>query len=63
MLTRARTVACSGIGSIRVLEPEDIIGLKVQAIANNPMRRSHDLFEVGQEARTLRARYGSTDQS
>lgn len=88
MLTRARTVACPDIGSIRVLEPEDIIGLKVQAIANNPTRRSHetadietlvsqhgrqldwnriqtyyDLFELGQEARTLRTRYGQANQS
>jgi len=88
MLTRARTIACLDIGSVHVLEPEDIIGLKVQAIANNPSRRSHeaadietlmsqygsqldwnriqtyyDLFELGEEARTLRARYGQAHQS
>ena len=88
MLARARTVPYAATSSIRIIAPEDIIGLKVQAIANNPSRRAHEtadiealasrygrqldwdriqlyyeLFELGQEATTLRARYGQHDQS
>lgn len=88
MLARARTVPYAETSSIRVIEPEDIIGLKVQALANNPARRAqetadiealasrygrqldwdriqlyYDLFELGQEATTLRAQYGQQDQS
>lgn len=84
MLAQAREVPGPGSRPIRVLQPEDIIGLKIQAIANNPSRRAqetadiealasrygprldwdrihtyYDLFELGQEANTLRARYGS----
>lgn len=87
MLARARTVPFMDTPySIRVVQPEDIIGLKVQAIANNPTRRAqevadiealatqygreldwdriqqyYDLFELGHDARELRARYGRND--
>ena len=72
-----------GTRTIRVAEPEDVIGLKVQAIANNPERRLqeqadierllvahkdhvdwgriqdyYDLFEMGEEARRLKERFG-----
>ena len=88
MLERARTIPFQDVGSIRVLQPEDIIGFKVQAFVNNPARRTketidiealasrygaqldwnrvqryYDLFELGQEANTLRACYGQTRQS
>ncbi|OGX28876.1 MAG: hypothetical protein A3B78_02540 [Omnitrophica WOR_2 bacterium RIFCSPHIGHO2_02_FULL_67_20] len=88
MLARARTIPFPGTNSIRVLQPEDIIGLKVQAIANNPARRAqeiadietlasqhghqldwdriqlyYNLFELEQDAKSLRARYGREDQS
>ena len=83
MLERARAVPFRGSSAIRVLQPEDIIGLKVQAVANNPVRRAqetadiehlashfshqlnweriqtyYDLFDLGQEAKELRRRYG-----
>ena len=32
--------------SLRVAEPEDIIGLKVQAMANDPGRRSQELADI-----------------
>lgn len=72
-----------GTQTIRVLAVEDVIGLKVQGIANNPIRRGRDqvdiealmslhspsldwtriqeyyeLFDLGEEARQLRARFG-----
>lgn len=84
MLERARPYPIfDGRYRINVLEAEDMIGLKVQAMANNPERRKkeevdietlmarfgraldwsrvqeyYDLFELGEEARTLRARFG-----
>jgi hypothetical protein len=84
MLERARPLAFPDTSlTIQVLQPEDIIGLKVQAIANNPSRRPremldiealvarfhdvidwhrlqqyYDLFDLGDDARQLRARYG-----
>lgn len=47
MLSRAREVAILG-GSrrMKVLDPEDIIGLKVQALANNPGREQRDLSDI-----------------
>lgn len=70
---------------VKVVQPEDLIGLKVQAIANNASRRFpdqldiedlmdtyrarldweriqqyDDLFDMGEEGRQLRARYGTT---
>ena len=83
MLERARAYPIfEGRQTIRVLEPEDVIGFKVQALANNPLRKKkeevdiealmahygtkldwnriqeyYDLFELGEEARQLRARF------
>jgi hypothetical protein len=45
MLARVREKPLSG-GQIRVLRPEDVIGLKVQAIANNASRRFRDLADI-----------------
>lgn len=45
MLKRARRLPYSG-GDTPVLLPEDIIGLKLQAIANDPGRREQDLADV-----------------
>ncbi len=32
--------------SVRVLIPEDLVGLKVQAMANNPLRKTRDLADI-----------------
>jgi hypothetical protein len=47
MLARAREVPLAG-GSrrVKVLQPEDVIGLKIQALANNPSRRQRDLADI-----------------
>ena len=83
MLDRAQAHPIfAGRRTIKVLEPEDVIGFKVQALANNPTRRKkeevdiealmarlggrldwnriqeyYDLFDLGEEARQLRARF------
>ncbi len=31
---------------IRVIDPEDVIGFKVQAMANNPLRRTKELVDI-----------------
>ncbi|MEK7449274.1 MAG: nucleotidyl transferase AbiEii/AbiGii toxin family protein [Planctomycetota bacterium] len=36
----------SGSMKIKVLKPEDIVGLKLQAINNNPLRKQQDLIDV-----------------
>lgn len=47
MLTRAKPYPVfQGTASIPVLEAEDVIGLKVQAIANNPQRRGRDQDDI-----------------
>ena len=47
MLRRAHTYpALERRRSIRVLEPEDIIGLKVQAMVNDPRRRAQDRADI-----------------
>jgi hypothetical protein len=46
MLDRAQTALTSGGRSIRSLQPEDVIGLKFQAVANNPQRRTQDLADI-----------------
>lgn len=47
MLERARThPVFGGTQSIRVLEPEDVIGLKIQAMANDPQRRTHEQADI-----------------
>lgn len=45
MLERARTLEKEGL-KIRVLIPEDIIGLKVQAMANAPSRKTRELSDI-----------------
>jgi hypothetical protein len=44
--------------SVRVLMPEDLIGLKVQAIANNRDREPLDLYDIGE---IMRLHGGSMD--
>ena len=47
MLKRAeKKKIFGGKWTINVLVPEDIIGLKVQAIANNPARKATDLADI-----------------
>lgn len=84
MLERARAYPIfNGQHTIKVLEPEDLVGYKIQAMANNPLRRKHeeadietvmmrfgraldwnriqeyyDLFELNEEGRQLRERFG-----
>ena len=84
MVSRAKPHPIFGsTRTIQVAEPEDVIGLKVQAIANNPDRRLqeqadierllaahqdrvdwariqeyYELFEMGEEARRLKERFG-----
>ena len=45
MLAHAR-VRAFGDAQVPVVEPEDIIGLKVQASHNDPARRDHDMSDV-----------------
>ncbi|MEO0137001.1 MAG: nucleotidyl transferase AbiEii/AbiGii toxin family protein [candidate division WOR-3 bacterium] len=45
MLARARKWKIKDI-EIKVLQPEDIIGLKVQAIANKPERKNRELADI-----------------
>src|SRR5436190_3653477 len=45
MLSRATEQALFG-GRIKVLDPEDIIGLKIQAMANNPDRTHKDMGDI-----------------
>ena len=87
MLERAHSYPIyQGTLTIKALEPEDLIGFKVQAMANNPQRTTKDLsdiealmayygrrldwtriqeyfdvFELGDEARKLRARFDHAD--
>jgi hypothetical protein len=47
MLERAQgKAAFGGEFSVKVLVPEDIIGLKVQAVANDPSRRERDIADI-----------------
>lgn len=44
-----RTRECSifnGTQTLRVVQPEDLIGLKVQAIANDPLRKSQEQADI-----------------
>lgn len=57
MLERTRSYPIfDGRHTIRVLNPEDVIGFKVQAIANNPERRKKEEVDI----ETLMARFGPT---
>ncbi len=42
---KARTVF-DGAHTMHILEPEDIIGLKVQAMVNNPIRRTREAVDI-----------------
>lgn len=47
MLKRARPYPIfEQTQTIHVLEPEDVIGLKIQAVANNPSRRAQDVADI-----------------
>lgn len=47
MLARAQQQQIfGGAQRISVLQPEDVIGLKVQAIANDPLRRGQDQVDI-----------------
>jgi predicted nucleotidyltransferase len=47
MLQRAdRKPIFDGAMQVKVLRPDDLIGLKVQAIANDPERRNNDLADI-----------------
>lgn len=47
MLERTKVVPVfGGTHTIRVAQPEDAIGLKVQAMANNPLRRTRELADI-----------------
>ena len=87
MLERAKGYAIfEGTQHVRVVAPEDAIAFKVQAMANNPKRRTReladiealmelygsqldwgriqeyfDLFELGEEGRRLRERFGHAE--
>lgn len=43
-----------GALTIKVLQPEDVIGLKIQGMANNPLRRTKELVDI----ESLMAYYG-----
>ena len=39
---------------MKVLQPEDVIGFKIQAMANNPLRATNELVDI----ESLMASYG-----
>jgi hypothetical protein len=52
MLDRAREHRIhGGAGVIRVAEAEDVIGLKVQAMANDPRREAQEIADIESLAR------------
>ncbi len=47
MLARAKSYSVfDGKGNIRAVDPEDVIGLKVQAMTNDPDRKPQDLSDI-----------------
>ena len=57
MLSRAKSYPIfDGRLSIRVIEPEDLIGFKVQAIANNPKRCKQEEADIERLAELYRGR-------
>ena len=47
MLQRAKSYpAFGGMQSIKAVDPEDVIGLKVQAMFNDPTRRSQEVADI-----------------
>jgi predicted nucleotidyltransferase len=47
MLQRAQTMEVLGL-QVKVLRPEDLIGLKIQSSANNPERANHDWADIAE---------------
>jgi len=57
MLERARAVSVfHGTTTVRVAQPEDVIGLKVQAMVNDPGRRSGEVDDIERLMRLYGAR-------
>lgn len=47
MLSRAKSYPVfGGTQTVRVIRPEDVIGLKVQAMVNDPDRRTQELADI-----------------
>jgi hypothetical protein len=47
MLGRVKHIPIfAGTQTVRVAQPEDVIGLKVQAMVNNPERRTRELADI-----------------
>ena len=46
MLARAERCALLGADAVRVVQPEDLIGLKVQASSNDPRRLTLDMADI-----------------
>ena len=46
MLSRALSLSDKGSRTMRVLQPEDVIGLKVQAMANDPRRKDKEMADI-----------------
>ena len=47
MLARAKSYGVfDGKGNIRAVDPEDVIGLKAQAMTNDPDRKPQDLSDI-----------------
>ena len=56
MLQRAKSYPVfGGRQSVKAVDPEDVIGLKVQAMSNDPARRSQELSDIER----LAAQYGA----
>jgi len=56
MLQRAKSYpAFGGKQNVKAVDPEDVIGLKVQAMSNDPARRSQELTDIER----LTAQYGT----
>lgn len=47
MLRSAKSGAMTSLPALKIVAPEDLIGLKVQASSNNPKRRAMDLADIG----------------
>lgn len=59
MLARAKPLASRRAhSSLKVLEPEDIIGLKVQSATNNPDRAAVDMDDFVEFLRSFRELFG-----
>ncbi len=57
MLRRARVRKAPGLRrAVQVLQPEDLIGLKIQALANDPTRAARDRADIDELAVSRRGR-------